>query len=100
DAGQLPAVRALAGRHCRDDLRIRPLAQSGFFVGREIGADENADAGNPESDIGAAENASLVRRPQKCARRMAVRTAAQRDQIMAAIDLRLVRESRGLRSES
>src|ERR1700722_6077541 len=52
---QLAAVRHLAFGDGGDNLLGRPAAEARFLVGGQVAADENADAGNPESDLGAGE---------------------------------------------
>src|ERR1700733_11296089 len=52
---QLAAIRHLAFGDGGDNLLGGPVAEARFLVGGQVAADENADDGNPESDLGARE---------------------------------------------
>ena len=54
---QLAAVRRLAFGDGGDNLFGRPVAEAGFLVRGQVAADKYADAGDPESDLGAREYA-------------------------------------------
>ena len=96
DGRQNPAIRAHAGLQRGDDLLHRPVAESGFLVGGQIGADEGAEAGEEKSDIRAGEIALLFFLAEEMAGRVAIGAAIEGNQIFAARHL-LVAGAGGLR---
>ena len=89
DRRELAPVRPHAGLQRGDDLFRAPVAEAGL-VGRQIGADEDAEPGNFKSDIRAAKKARHVRLAEKVSRGVAVVAPGDRDEIFAARDLGVV----------
>ena len=81
-SGRTPVVKA---------VMIWPWssAEAGFLIGRQIPSDEDAEAGNGETDIGPAEILGHVGMAEKIPRRVAIVAAAHLDQVFAARRLRV-----------
>ena len=60
DRREHAAVRADSGGEGGDDLVVGPGAEAGLLVGRQVAADERAQARQAEADVGAAEGAGKI----------------------------------------
>src|SRR5271166_5075925 len=61
DREQLAAIRRHACGDGGDNLLGRPAAEARFLVRGQVAADENADAGDPESNLGARKRPGKVK---------------------------------------
>src|SRR5580692_9276503 len=86
DRKQLAAIRHLALGDGGDNLLICPAAEARFLVGGQVAPDKNADARNPESDLGARKRALRVSLAEKSAGRMTAATAGNCHKILTALD--------------